>query len=70
MSKNHTSTAYDWRQGGIQIKKSHKGELHKDLGVPAGHKIPAEKLAKAAKSKDPAVKKRAVFAENAKKWGK
>lgn len=28
-----------------------KGALHKDLGVPEGEKIPADKLAKAAKKK-------------------
>lgn len=28
-----------------------KGALHRELGVPAGKKIPAKKLAKAAKSK-------------------
>ena len=28
-----------------------KGALHKELGVPQGKKIPAKKLAKAAKSK-------------------
>lgn len=56
------------RGGGIHIKASHKGLLHKDLGVASGSKIPAGKLAKAANSSDPAVRKRAVFAENAKKW--
>ena len=54
--------------GGIHIKKSHEGLLHKDLGVAKGKKIPAKKLAKAEKSSDPAVRKRAVFAENAKHW--
>jgi hypothetical protein len=52
----------------IKIKASHKGLLHKDLGVAKGKKIPAAKLAKAAKSSNPAERKRAVFAENAKKW--
>lgn len=52
----------------IHIKPSHEGLLHKDLGVAEGKKIPAKKLAKAAKSSNPAVKKRAVFAENAKDW--
>ncbi len=52
----------------IKIKPSHKGMLHADLGVPAGEKIPAGKLEKASHSSDPAEKKRAVFAENAKKW--
>lgn len=58
------------RGGGIHIKPSHKGLLHKDLGVKSGSKIPEAKLKKAEHSKDPAVKKRAVFAENAKHWNK
>ncbi len=34
------------------IQKMHmkKGALHKELGVPEGEKIPAKKLAKAAKA--------------------
>lgn len=52
----------------INIKPSHKGLLHKDLGVPSGSKIPAKKLAAAKNSSDPAERKRAVFAANAKKW--
>jgi hypothetical protein len=54
----------------IKIKKSHKGLLHKDLGIPTGTKIPEAKLAAAAKSKDPKVRKRAQFAKNAKTWNK
>lgn len=56
------------RGGGIHIKKSHQGLLHKNLGVAKGQKIPAKKLSKALHSSNPAVKKRAVFAENAKHW--
>jgi len=52
------------------IKPSHKGLLHKDLGVPKGEKIPVKKMEKAKKNASPAEKKRIVFAENAKKWGK
>ncbi len=52
----------------IHIKASHKGKLHKALGVPKGQKIPASKLAKAAKSKSPAMRKMANFAKNAKKF--
>lgn len=52
----------------ISINPAHKGMLHADLGVPQGEPIPAAKLNKAAHSKDPAVKKRAVFAENAKSF--
>lgn len=35
-----------WIQGAIK----HPGALHKQLGVPEGEKIPAKKLAKAAKA--------------------
>lgn len=52
----------------INIKPSHKGMLHKDLGVKSGSKIPAKKLAAAKNSPDAAVRKRATFAENAKHW--
>ena len=34
-----------------------KGALHRALGVPEGEKIPAKKMAKAAKSKNPKIKK-------------
>lgn len=52
----------------IHIKKSHEGRLHANLGVPAGQKIPASKLAAAKHSSSPAVRKQATFAANAKKW--
>lgn len=53
--------------GKISIKPENKGLLHENLGVPQGQPIPANKLA--VKSNDsPAVKKRKVFAQNAKKW--
>lgn len=52
---------------GIHIKKSHKGLLHKDLGVKQGEPIPASKL-KVKSTDSAAVKKRKVFAQNAKKW--
>jgi hypothetical protein len=35
-----------WIQAAIQ----HPGALHRELGVPAGERIPAKKLAKAAKA--------------------
>jgi hypothetical protein len=54
----------------IHIKPSRKGLLHKDLGVPEGQKIPAAKIAAAKKSSNPAIRKRATFAANARKWGK
>jgi hypothetical protein len=52
----------------IKIKPSHKGELHKELGVKPGKKIPEKKLAAAEHSKSPKERKQAQFAENAKKW--
>lgn len=42
-----------------------KGALHKELGVPAGKKIPAKKMAAAeAGKKGPLAEKRANFAKN------
>ena len=54
----------------IKIKPANKGKLHADLGVPAGEPIPAAKIAKAKNSPSPAVRQRATFAQNAKKWAK
>lgn len=44
----------------------HKGALHKELGVPAGQKIPAKKLEKAAHSSNPTERKRANLAKTLK----
>lgn len=44
-----------------------KGALRKELGVKGDKDIPAKKLAKAAKSKNPLLKKRAILAENFRK---
>ena len=55
----------NWIQGAI--KKP--GQLHKDLGVPQGQKIPAGKLAAAAK-KPGKVGQRARFAQTLKKMKK
>jgi hypothetical protein len=54
----------------IKIKPSHKGKLHKALGVKQGQKIPASRLAAAKRSSSPAVRKEATFAQNARKWKK
>jgi hypothetical protein len=51
-----------WIQGAIKKK----GQLHKDLGVPQGQKIPASKLAAAAK-KGGKVGQRARLAKTLKK---
>ena len=52
----------------IAIKKSHQGHLHKNLGVPAGKKIPAGRLAEALNSESETVREQAQFAQNAKSW--
>jgi putative heme iron utilization protein len=52
----------------IKIKKSHRGLLHAALGVPQGEKIPLSAIAKAKKSKSPAMRKRATFAMNARSF--
>jgi hypothetical protein len=49
----------------IHIKASHAGRLHRDLHVPIGEPIPAAKLEEALHSSDPAERKRAQFAKNA-----
>ena len=54
----------------IQKAKIKKGALHRELGVPEGKKIPAKKLAKAAKSKNPKLRKRAELAKTLKKLNK
>lgn len=55
------------KKGGHFIQDMHmkKGELHKNLGVPAGEKIPAGKMAAAAKQSGK-VGERARFAETLK----
>ena len=52
----------------IDIKPSHKGLFHKDVGKKAGEKITSADIAKGKHSKDPAERKRAVFAANARNW--
>lgn len=47
-----------------------KGKLHRELGVPADKKIPATKLAAAAKSKNPEVRRDAIRAKTMAKWKK
>jgi hypothetical protein len=51
------------------LKGLKKGALHKTLGVKAGAKIPASKLAIKA-TDSPLEKKRKQFALNASKWHK
>lgn len=58
--------AKNWIAGAIK----HKGALHSMLNVPQGQKIPASKLASAAKSSNPLLKKRAILAKTLKKMHK
>jgi hypothetical protein len=51
-----------------RIKPKNKGKLHRDLGVPEDAPIPAGKLRAGKRAADPAVRRRAVFAENADHW--
>ncbi len=51
--------AKNWISGAI--KKP--GALHKELGVPAGEKIPAKKLKRAEHSSNPTERKRANLAK-------
>lgn len=45
------------------LKNAVPGALHKATGTPAGKKIPASKVSKAAKSGSPKVRKEAVLAK-------
>jgi hypothetical protein len=55
-----------WIQGAI----GKPGALHQALGVPAGQKIPAGKLAKAVKSTNPTIAKEANLARTLKSFHK
>jgi len=52
----------------IKINPREKGTLRAFLGAKAGKDIPTAALNRAANSSDPAIKKKAVFAKNARKW--
>lgn len=58
------------RRSGIYIKPANRGKLRKSTGTKKGAKIPVSKLQKLKKSKNPATRKRATFAMNARKWRK
>ena len=55
--------AKNWIAGATK----NKGALHRHLGVPAGQKIPAAKLAKASHSSDITIRKEAGLAKTLKK---
>ncbi len=54
--------AKNWIAGATK----NKGALHRNLGVPEGQKIPAAKLASAANSSSPTIRKEAALAKTLK----
>jgi hypothetical protein len=48
----------------VHIKASHRGLLHRKLGIPEGTKIPMARLTAAKHSQSPALRKEANFAKN------
>lgn len=54
-------------RSGIHIKPSKRGTLHDALGIPRDKKIPASRL-KDNPGDSPALKKKKLFARNARKW--
>lgn len=60
------------RAGGKWIQDAIKrpGSLHKALDIPEGETIPTKKLGNAAKSENPALRRKAVLAETLKNFKK
>ncbi len=48
----------------------HKGKLHRELNIPVGEKIGKSRLAEAAHSSDPEIKRDAIRAQTMGKWKK
>lgn len=46
----------------------HKGKLHRELGIPEDKKIGTKRLAAAAKSSNPEIKRDAKRAQTMKSW--
>lgn len=46
----------------------HPGKLHRRLRVPEGQRIPAKKLARAAKSRDPELRREVALARTGKRY--
>lgn len=51
----------------VMIKPSHRGRLHKALGVPLSRKLTIAQIKKAEHSRSPVVRKEAQFADNFRK---
>lgn len=54
----------------IDINPAHKGRFARDVGKKPGAKITAADIKKGKASGSPAERKRATFADNARKWNK
>jgi hypothetical protein len=52
----------------IEIKKSHEGSFHEWAKVPQGKEIPMSKIKQGENSPNEAIRKKAQFADNARKW--
>jgi hypothetical protein len=52
----------------INIKSSHKGRLHRALGVPQGQKLTLAEIKRAEDSRKPAVRREGDFAAAAHRW--
>lgn len=68
MGVNHLNQSHSQHTpgySGIHIKPSHKGLLHKKLGIPQGQPIPAARLT-VHSDDSPALVKEKTFARNAK----
>lgn len=52
----------------INIKASHKGRLHRALGIPQGRKLTEAEIKRAEHSRKPSVRREAQFADNARKF--
>ena len=63
----HTAREGSSHGSGIHIKESHKGLLHKKLGIKEGKEIPLSKL-KVNEGDSPATVKQKTFAKNARSW--
>ena len=57
----------NWIAGAVG---KHPGALHRELHVPQGQKIPQAKLEAAERSKNPTERKRAMLAEELKRFHK
>lgn len=65
--KKKTNDYDNYKNGGIHIKPSHKGLLHKKLGIPEGEKIPSSRLTIKPGDSSSTIKQK-TFARNAKNF--